>query len=252
MRNPKWHRDEIILALDLYFDPNRGSIDSRNQKVIELSEMINKLPIFSDKPDEEKFRNPNGVSLKLSNFLAIDPGHNGKGMESYSKLDEEVFKEFVNDRERLRKVAQHIKEVVQSNDLLQKINEVENDENVLLDSVQEGQVLYKLHKYRERNSKIIKAKKDVVLKNTHRLACEVCDFDFNEKYGPLGKDFIECHHTKPLADDLKDRVTSINDLVLVCSNCHRMLHRNITLLTVADLKEKMNQAANSTREQRGH
>lgn len=34
MRNPKWHRDEIILALNLYFDQERGSIDGKNEKLI--------------------------------------------------------------------------------------------------------------------------------------------------------------------------------------------------------------------------
>ena len=53
MRNPKWHRDEIILALDLYFSADRGSIDDKNKKIIELSRVLNKLPLFPDRPDEE-------------------------------------------------------------------------------------------------------------------------------------------------------------------------------------------------------
>ncbi len=64
MRNPKWHRDEIILALDLYFTKDRGSIDSGNPKIFELSKTLNALPLFSDRPDREKFRNTNGVTLK--------------------------------------------------------------------------------------------------------------------------------------------------------------------------------------------
>lgn len=78
MRNPKWHRDEIILALDLYFSADRGSIDDKNKKIVELSQVLNKLPLFPERPDEEKFRNPNGVTLKLSNFLAFDPTYKGK------------------------------------------------------------------------------------------------------------------------------------------------------------------------------
>ena len=81
MKNPKWHRDEIILALDLYFDKDLGSIDARNPKIIALSELLNKLPIFDYKPDQETFRNPNGVTLKLSNFKALDPYYEGKGKE---------------------------------------------------------------------------------------------------------------------------------------------------------------------------
>lgn len=40
MRNPKWHRDEIILALDLYYDKDLGSMDSGNHKIIALSELL--------------------------------------------------------------------------------------------------------------------------------------------------------------------------------------------------------------------
>ena len=68
MRNPKWHRDEIILALDLYYDLESGQMNSSNDKVIELSELLNKLPIHGYRPNQEKFRNPNGVNLKLGNF----------------------------------------------------------------------------------------------------------------------------------------------------------------------------------------
>ena len=93
-RNPKWHRDEIILALDLYFDKDRGSIDKNNPRIIELSHLLNKLPLFTDRPDAERFRNPNGVTLKLSNFLALDETYEGKGMRSFSKGDAKVFAEF--------------------------------------------------------------------------------------------------------------------------------------------------------------
>src|SRR5689334_10143987 len=109
MRNPKWHRDEIILALDLYFKSDRGSIDKSNPKIIELSQTLNKLPLFPERPDAEKFRNPNGVSLKLSNFLAFDRTYKGKGMEGGSKLDEIVFNEFVNNKQRLHRLANEIR-----------------------------------------------------------------------------------------------------------------------------------------------
>lgn len=117
VRNLKWHRDEIILAPDLYFNVNRGSIDARNPKVTALSETLNKLPLFSIRPDEKRFRNPNGVSLKLSNFQAIDPDYMGKGMEAYSKLDKKLFDEFHNDRQRLRQIAHQIRQGITSESL---------------------------------------------------------------------------------------------------------------------------------------
>jgi 5-methylcytosine-specific restriction protein A len=60
----------------------------------------------------------------------------------------------------------------------------------------------------------------------HGLNCIICGFNFEEVYGERGKDFIEVHHVKPLST-IKEEV-EINpetDLVPVCANCHRMIHR---------------------------
>lgn len=62
MKPPKWHRDEIILALDLYHNIESREMDSKNPKVIAVSEILNKLPIHKERIDSTKFRNPNGVS----------------------------------------------------------------------------------------------------------------------------------------------------------------------------------------------
>jgi 5-methylcytosine-specific restriction protein A len=127
MRNPKWHRDEVILALDLYFDDELGSVDANNPKIIALSELLNKLPIFDHKPDQQTFRNPNGVTLKLSNFKALDPQYLGKGMESYSKLDKKVFEEFSNDINLLRKIANEINLISTNSELADEISKIEDD-----------------------------------------------------------------------------------------------------------------------------
>ena len=222
MRNPKWHRDEIILALDLYFKLASGKIHASNQQVIDLSNTINKLPIFDVKPDAEKFRNANGVSLKLSNFLAIDDSHTGKGMSSYSKLDQQIFNEFKDDRLGLSDIADSIRKTVENPALRQYLWQIEDDGN---ETVKEGQVLYKLHKYRERNSKIVCKKKAFILKNFGKLECEICGFDFYKQYGGIGYGFIECHHKVPLSTLASTTETSVDDLMMVCANCHRMLHR---------------------------
>jgi 5-methylcytosine-specific restriction protein A len=105
LRNPKWAREEIVLALELYFHPNRGSISSTNPKIKVLSEELNSLKIHSDKPDEVRFRNENGCTLKLSNFQAIDPKYMGTGMQSFSKLDKSIFLEFSDDMQALKNAA---------------------------------------------------------------------------------------------------------------------------------------------------
>lgn len=108
MKNPKWHKDEIILALNLYFDKNRGPIDPKNEKIEALSITLNKLTLPVSRTDAAKFRNINGVCLKLSNFLALDPTYEGKGMVSFSKLDKELFDKYFHDREGLKKEVKRI------------------------------------------------------------------------------------------------------------------------------------------------
>ncbi len=227
MRNPKWHRDEIILALDLYFDKDRGTISNTNAKIIELSKILNLLPIFEDKPDEVKFRNENGVCLKLSNFLAIDPNYAGKGMTGGSKLDEELFFEYKDKLHELNNIATEIKKITTDSNLINDIKKIEDDELTETDNVKEGQVIYKLHKVRERDKKIIKAKKDKFKKLYGRVYCEKCGFDFEKVYGEIGKDFIECHHIIPLHKSDYTKTTRLEDLILLCSNCHRMEHRRL-------------------------
>jgi 5-methylcytosine-specific restriction protein A len=59
-------------------------------------------------------------------------------------------------------------------------------------------------------------------------------FDFERVYGPRGADFIECHHRVPL--HVTGQVTTrLEDLALICSNCHRMIHRTRPWLTVEEL-----------------
>jgi 5-methylcytosine-specific restriction protein A len=240
MRNPKWHRDEIILALDLYFDKELGPMDSGNPKIIALSELLNRLPIFDHKPDQQTFRNPNGVTLKLSNFKALDPNYEGKGMEAYSKLDKEVFEEFSSDIKLVHQIANEIRQISDNPQLFNEVSKIENDETSETDSVKEGQVLYKLHKVRERDRRINEAKKKKVLKETGSLKCEACGFDFEETYGMLGKGYIECHHLIPLANFQVNKETKLEDLALLCSNCHKMIHKDLSISTIEDLKLRLN------------
>ena len=82
------------------------------------------------------------------------------------------------------------------------------------------------HRIRERSPRIRKKKIDAVLRERGTLACEVCTFDFAETYGEaLGGGFTEVHHVVPLSEASGSATTRLIDLAVVCSNCHRMLHR---------------------------
>ena len=57
-----------------------------------------------------------------------------------------------------------------------------------------------------------------------RLYCEICGFSFEKTYGELGKNFIEAHHKKPISQLADEEESSVDNLLMVCSNCHRMVH----------------------------
>jgi 5-methylcytosine-specific restriction protein A len=53
--------------------------------------------------------------------------------------------------------------------------------------------------------------------------CQICGFHFGERYGPLGLHFAEAHHIVP--PSRKARSVPLDELITVCANCHRMLHK---------------------------
>jgi hypothetical protein len=109
MRNPPWVRDELILALDLYFKVDPLKTSESNPEIVALSELLKRLPIHAERPDAARFRNPSGVYMKLCNFLRLDPSYPGEGLKAGSKGDTKVWEEFAHDRESLDSAARRIK-----------------------------------------------------------------------------------------------------------------------------------------------
>lgn len=99
----------------------------------------------------------------------------------------------------------------------------------------EGKESFRLHKYKERDKEVVRLAKERHLKNDERLCCQVCYFSFKETYGELGLGYIEAHHVFPISELKHETMTKIDDLVLVCSNCHRMLHRRRPWLDIGRL-----------------
>lgn len=104
----------------------------------------------------------------------------------------------------------------------------------------EGNPRFRMHISRERNARIIKEKKKNILKINGCLKCEVCDFDFKEYYGDLGNEFCEVHHLIPLHKGDGIIETKLSDLAIICSNCHRMIHRTTPMISIQGLKHILN------------
>lgn len=73
----------------------------------------------------------------------------------------------------------------------------------------------------------------------HGTKCMICGFDFEKQYGELGKGYIEVYHIRPLSEvDEEIVVNPETDLICVCSNCHRMLHRfRNYIISVEELRQ---------------
>ena len=72
-------------------------------------------------------------------------------------------------------------------------------------------------------------KRDSALKrcaiDKYGLTCQICGFNFEHFYGALGAGYIEMHHIQPLSGNKAPKTTKLQDVTIVCSNCHRVLHR---------------------------
>jgi 5-methylcytosine-specific restriction protein A len=169
--------------------------------------------------------------MKLCNFLRFDPDYPGVGLKGGSKLESVVCEEFAHDRERLHRVAGLIAENVGSA-AGPSPDTADDDEG----EFGEGRVLYRLHRTIERNRDLVGIVKRKA-ESAGALSCLACGFDFLERYGELGRGFIECHHAVPISEYGFSKTTRPADLALVCSNCHRMLHRRRPWLRIDELSE---------------
>ena len=100
----------------------------------------------------------------------------------------------------------------------------------------EGREFERRHKLRERNQAAVTAAKNSFREKHGKLFCQVCGFDFLDRYGELGRDFIEAHHTIPVSTFKGQIKTKLSDIALVCANCHRMLHKRRPWLEMKDLE----------------
>lgn len=229
-RNPPWTRDELILALDIYLDhPMAGE---KSPVVQELSELLNRFWAATEL-DRKTLRNPAGVSMKFGNFQGLDPAYlasGRKGLPHGSRGDEEVWREFADDRVRLRGTAASIRMA-----LNQTPSMVTSQDTGQEAEAAEGALLTRLHHYRERDASLARKRKAQALAAHGRLVCEACDFDFAQAYGERGDGFIEVHHTRPLETLQPGTRTKLSELAILCANCHRMVHARRPWLSMGEL-----------------
>jgi 5-methylcytosine-specific restriction protein A len=224
--NPDWIWDEQILAFDVYLEhgvPSKG-----HPVVIKLSQTLRSLPIHPIEIRGSTFRNPNGVGRKLADIHTHRPGYSGKPT-SGSKLDTEVWVKYGDNPELVRSIANTIRNHGQDFQ-----NSVDDEEEIASEH-QEGRIVVRLHKTRERNPQLVSKKKQSILKQFGFLSCQACGINLEKKFGSSQFNVYECHHILPLHTSGETK-TSINDLALLCPTCHRIAHRIKPWPTIEELK----------------
>lgn len=100
----------------------------------------------------------------------------------------------------------------------------------------EGRMLARIHYYRERDKSFAaKVKKNAKHKNGGNLKCEACEFVPTTKYGPRGESCMEAHHKIPIEQLQPDSITRVEDMAVVCANCHRVIHSAKPCLEVTEV-----------------
>ena len=190
----------------------------RKVKIIAKTDLENAIPVSTTLWDKVNFQ---GISQGNACEIA-----NISNVENYDILLQDIWNKF---RPFFRTEFQNSMNFTESIE-----TEIDNADNAI--SVTEGRLRLVTHYARERDRNIIKSKKRHALTNQN-LKCEVCNFSFIDKFGV---EFIECHHKTPISQSGVTE-TTLDDLGLVCANCHRMLHKQFDgiFLTMEKLKEKI-------------
>lgn len=231
-RSPAWVRDEVILACDLVAQNGWQYLTAEDPRVIELSALLQQLPFHPIDLRSDTFRNANGVARKTVDIATHHPDYTGAGTKG-GAVDKEVLLEFLADPFGMHKIATLLRRAVADRSLTEQLTVPVDDED---DHAKEGRLLQRKHFVRERD-KMLRAKKIAAFLKAHpRVHCEVCGFDFEGTYGERGRDYTEVHHVVPLHASGETK-TKIADLILLCANCHRMIHRYTPWLTPDELRE---------------
>lgn len=234
-----WVWDEIVLACDLVMQNEGRSLDHEDARVVELSNLLQRMTLHPLDKRLPEFRNPNGVAQKTRNIAQHHPAYAGSPSNG-NVLDSKVMRQFISEPDVMHATAESIRALVAHGEPPDFPHAVGYDG----ESEMEGHYLLRWHAYRERNPALRRRKIDSVMARGDSLTCEVCEFDFARTYGDRGRGYIECHHVEPLHVG-GERPRSIRELALLCSNCHRMIHTKPPWPTPAELRELIHRQAES-------
>ena len=125
------------------------------------------------------------------------------------------------------------------------ISEKSPDVDIHSDSLsKEGEKRLRLHLFSERKPQNVKAKKQ----SASSLNCEICGFSFLHCYGQVAETFCEVHHLIPLKSLKEATEINLDDLAILCSNCHRVVHLRYPPFELKEVRDMLENLKLQTRE----
>jgi 5-methylcytosine-specific restriction enzyme A len=220
MANVAFTRDEAILALDVLYFADELRLNKESKEIIELSELLNELPIIPLSARGEIFRNSNGIKNQLIKFKSSYP--KWKKDSHVGSIFYEIADEFGGRKDELHKIACAIRK---NRDFFKAApfgGKLEGED------FPEGALLYHLHRLLEAKDgwKVLPAQ-----------SCEICHLNLAEVYKPVSGGFLQAHLTVPITSLNGNRHYKAEDFIAVCPNCHAMLHKHRPWLTKENAEE---------------
>lgn len=181
----------------------------------------------------QKARNLMGSHKTLINLGYVEPVNIGRqnfftitnAGKSFLHSNLEVLEYLVSGDFNYDDIQSSLSSIMNAEDNKQQ-NIYVYDENII---IEEGFKRAKNALVYERSQKLRDAAMDYYTEHGH-IKCAICSFDFYTQYGERGRGYIEIHHQKPIfqyeeQDMTKSITNALQNVVPVCSNCHRMIHR---------------------------
>lgn len=225
MRQPKWTIDEVILAVNTYFeigDVRKITLD--NPLVIELSELLRSLPIHKNK--DSIFRNVAGVRMILFSIAALDD--NAKyHLKTATQLQKKVYFFYSDKKFYLKELVSAIKACLP----------MPFDYYNPLDSYNfmAGNILYLYHLYLENKTKAAAIIKEDFY-NRRKSKCTCCGIDLSICFNEKGCELLEQHYTEKIINYHNGMDILPGKFAALCPVCHKLAHSSPDLFQLPNLK----------------
>ena len=254
-RDPRalYFKPSCVVAVCNLFDSGIGSIEAlpAAKVVEEFDRLVSKLfpqksgqgwmPMWHLMRDGAWICKKNGVATQRDIFKIGKPRSKGETLKAVDTIDcsgqFETLWRSVKSRHQLKTMMCNLLLAEQDEDanlmgeFLRALNEAAegqvNDQDLTF--ITDGQATaienyakYRVHSRIERSASIPKE-----VKRLQGYSCLACGFNFETAYGELGKNYIEAHHVVPVSVSAgkEKQVNLLEDFLVLCANCHKMIHR---------------------------